>query len=187
MTRATLLARVLLAVALAVATGVHQSRAQCVTNVCPPPPGPSGGGGGSDNGNNRALWYAAGGVLAIIAGWAIKTQLFPDPGPGGSPPPPGGPYGPSAAFGQIGQLDPTPPAPRLGGLPPAGGSGGGSNVASKSGSNKGGSQGGSQTASRRGFDVPPFGVPFVPNEVILDIPSSVPTATLDAIARAHMR
>jgi hypothetical protein len=181
MTRATLLARVLLAVTLAVATGVHQSRAQCVTNVCPPPPGPSGGGGGSDNGNNRALWYAAGGVLAIIAGWAIKTQLFPDPGPGGSPPPAGGPYGGPPPSGQF---DPTPPAPRLGSLLPSGG-GGGSNVASKSGGSKGSNQGGSQTASRRGFDVPPLGVPFVPDEVILDIPSSVPTATLDAIAARH--
>jgi hypothetical protein len=180
MTRATLLTRVLLAVALACTTGVHQSRAQCVTNFCPPPtPGPSGDGGGSDNGNNRVLWYAVGGVLAVIAGWAIKTRLFPDPGSGG-PQQTGPSYG-QPPFGPI-SGDPTPPAPRLGNLPP---SGGGGDVASKSGGSKSGSQGGTQSASRRGFDVPPLGAPFVPNEVILDIPSSVPTTALDAIAARH--
>lgn len=176
MTRATLLTRVLLAAALACTTSIDDGRAQCVTNFCPPPtPGPGGGGGSSDN--NRALWYAAGGVLAVIAGWAIKTHFFPDAG--GPPSPPSGPPYGQPPLGPIGG-DPMPPAPRLGSLPPSGG--GSNNVASRNGGSK--NQGGTQTA-RRGFDVPPFGAPFVPNEVILDIPSSVPTASLDAIAARH--
>ena len=47
------------------------------------------------------------------------------------------------------------------------------------------SQGATQ-ALRNGFNLPPPGeTRFVPNEVMLDIPSSVPTATLDAIAARH--
>ena len=33
--------------------------------------------------------------------------------------------------------------------------------------------------------MPPFGAPIVPNEVILDIPSSMPASTLDRIAASH--
>ena len=42
-----------------------------------------------------------------------------------------------------------------------------------------------QAQLRRGFDLPPAGAPFVPNELILDIPSSVPERTLDQIAARH--
>lgn len=158
------LMRVLLAAVLATATAGDRAFAQCsethVSNFpCPPQRGPSNGGSGN---NNNVGWFVLGGVLSVLAGWAITRHLFPDPPPPlpRTDPPPKPP-----GLGQV-RLDPTPPAPRLGGGPQGGGST-------------------AQAALRRGFDVPPVSAPFVQNEVILDIPSRVPTPTLDAIAARH--
>ncbi len=180
MTRATLL-RVLLAVALATATGVREGRAQtpCNNEVCPPTtpagPGPRSVGEGGSNSNNNVGWYILGGVIAVVAGWAIKTQLFPDPpGPGG--PPPSRTHTPDQPL--ISQQSPPANQPPV--WPPS---------VNTAGGRPGGGQGNSGTpctqALRRGFDVPPLGAPIVPNELILDIPSSVPASTLDRIAASH--
>jgi len=112
-------------------------------------------------------------VVAAVAGWAITTRLFPDPpGPGG--PPPGRPGAPDQPL--LSQQLPPGNQPPV--WPPQAGTGG---------TAPGGRAGGTQTtqAPRRGFDVPPFGAPIVPNEVILDIPSTVPTQTLDQMAARH--
>src|SRR5262245_29196636 len=116
--------RVLLAVALATATAVHDAPAQCITNFCPPPrpePGPQHPGGGGSDSNNRTGWFILGGILALVAGWAIKTQIFPDPPSGGLPPPRSLP--PDQPLTQV-QLPPasSPPPPPPGGGPvsPAG-------------------------------------------------------------------
>src|SRR5712691_5357084 len=103
MTRATLL-RVLLAGAIAIATGVHEARAQCppTTNFCPPPrgpqPGPSSPDGGGSGSGNQVGFYILGAVVTAIIGWVIKTQIFPDPPPSGppqdAPPLPPGPPNP---------------------------------------------------------------------------------------------
>src|SRR5262245_52392922 len=164
--------RVLLAVALATATAVHDAPAQCITNFCPPPPpprpepGPQHPGGGGGDSNNRTGWYILGGILAVVAGWAIKTQIFPDPPPGGPPPPRTLP--PDQPLTQV-QLPPPgapPPPPPPGGGPAA-------------------PAGPATQALRRGFDLPPVGAPCVPNEIVLDVPATVSTATLDAIAARH--
>jgi subtilisin family serine protease len=158
------LMRMLLAAVLATAGGIHHSRSQeqpCASNFCPPPNrGPADPGGGS--GHNNVGWFVLGGVVALVASWAITRHLFPDPPP---PPPRSDPPPGSPGLGQA-PRSPTPPAPRLGGGP----KGGGSSI---------------QAGLRRGFDVPATGAPFVLDEVILDIASSVPTATLDAIASRH--
>jgi subtilase family protein len=164
LTRATLL-RVLLAVALATMTGVGEGRADdkdsCRFQQSCPQPGPGSPGGGGSDSNNRVIWYVVGGIVAAVIGWAIKTQVFPDqPDPRtlpGQPP--------------LVQLPPTPPAPPA---PPLSGPPGG-----------GGPAGPTGQALRRGFDLPEAGAPFVPNEIILDIPATVPTATLDAMAARH--
>ena len=177
MTRATLL-RVLLAVALATATGVREgARANSMHQQrCPPTtpagPGPRSTGGGGSSSNNNAGWYILGGVIAVVAGWAIKTQLFPDP-PGSGGPPPSRPLPPDQPL--ISQQSPPANQPPV--WPPS---------VNTAGGRPGGGQGNSGTpctqALRRGFDVPPLGAPIVPNELILDIPSSVPASTLDRIA-----
>ena len=41
------------------------------------------------------------------------------------------------------------------------------------------------TIARKGFNLPPPGAPFVPNEVILDVPPSVSEGQLNAIAARH--
>jgi hypothetical protein len=128
MTRATL-TRVLLAVAIATATVVHEGHAQgpC-TAVCPTPqpqPGRPSQGGGSSDSNNRVGVYILGGVVIAIVGWFI-TQIFsnpPPPSPPQGPPPlPPGPPNPPP----LTQIQPSPPstgptALRPGcNLPPAG-------------------------------------------------------------------
>jgi subtilisin family serine protease len=166
------LARVLLAVALATATAVQQGRAQgiCTTNICTEQHGrgsPSDP-GGSDN-NNKVVWYIVGAVVLGVVGWAIKTQIFPDPEPTRPSPTVEPTPDQPPPLRQV-QRELTPPAPRVGGA-------------------KGGPAGGpgatGQAALRRGFDRLTPGAAYVPNEVILDIPASVPTATLDAIAARH--
>jgi subtilisin family serine protease len=191
MTRATLL-RVLLAVALATAVAVREGHAQCTTlaAACPPTNGPTGpngpgptnlGGGHSGSSNNNVGWYVLGGVVAAVAGWAITTHLFPDPpGPGGRPP--SRPSSPDQPL--VSQQLPS------GNQPPVWPPQAGTSTGGQPGGNRPGGTQTTQTAQttqglRRGFDVPPFGAPIVPNEVILDIPSTVPAQTLDQIAARH--
>jgi Subtilase family len=179
MFRATLI-RVLLAVVLAAATGVNGAHAQACTFACPPPPVtpntppntptmPSPGGGSSDS--NRPLWII-GGVIAGVIGLVIAKQVF-DPGPPNPPALPRlPPYEPPLV-----QL-PTDPLPRL----RQGGSGPGAGGAGSGGPGTGST---TTAALRRGFDLPPPGAPHVLDQVMLDIPASVPTPTLDAIATRH--
>jgi len=164
MTRATLL-RVLLAVALATATGVHAGRAQTCprfTNFCPPPlpgPGPQSPGGSSDSNNNKVGWYILGGVITAVIGWAIKTQIFPDPPPGDPPPP---------------RTLPPPDQPTLVQLPPSPPSPGSA-----------GPSAGRPTALRPGCNLPPVGVTsYVSTDVIVDIPASA-SSQAGAIAARH--
>ena len=172
MSRATLI-RVLLAVALATASGIHEAQSQTQD-----PPGrpqfPNSHGGPADSGNsNNNVWWIVGGVAAGLLGLAIGRQLLTNPGEHDRLTPPRlPPYEPPLV-----QL-PTDPLPRLrqgGGGPGTGGAGSG-----------GPGTGSATTAAlRRGFDLPPPGAPHVLDQVMLDIPASVPTATLDAIAARH--
>jgi subtilisin family serine protease len=188
MTRATLL-RVLLAVALATATAVREGRAQCESQTqaaCVPTrggPGPTVPGSGGSSSSNNTGWYILGGVIAAVAGWAITTRMFPDPpGPGNPSPPRSSP--PDRPL--LSQQLPTENQPPV--WPPQAAPTG---TAGQPGGNR---PGGTQTTQtpqtnqaqlRRGFDLPPVGAPFVPNELVLDIPSSVPERTLDQIAARH--
>src|SRR5690349_3065268 len=65
--------------------------------------------------------------------------------------------------------------------PPPAGSPPGGGGAGKSGAPKATTT----TALRKGFNLPPVGAPFVPNEVILDVPTSVSEAQLNAISGRH--
>src|SRR5262245_61257002 len=89
--------RLLLAAVLAVASVTDGARAQNLEGGPRPTDGPPKHGprtqvprgafrrqgGGSNNGNNnKAVWYAVGGVAAVVVGWMIGTQVFkPDPPP----------------------------------------------------------------------------------------------------------
>jgi hypothetical protein len=106
--------------------------------------------------DNKVIWYFAGAAVALIVSALIGRQLFPDPPPPDRSPPP--------------TLPPDPPLigpASLGPLPPR--------QLPKT-----------QQVARTGFNLPPPGeTRFVPNEVLLDIPSSVSTRLLDAIAARH--
>lgn len=194
MTRATLL-RVLLAVALATATAVREGRAQCESQTaagCVPSrtgPGPTVPGSGGSSSNNNAGWYILGGVIAAVAGWAITTRMFPDPpGPGNPSPPRTSPPDQPLLSQQLPSSNQPPIWPPSGNPTTAGGPSGGQGGGQRGGqgnTKQGNTNTTTQAQLRRGFDVPPFGAPFVPNEVILDIPSSVPEGTLDQIAARH--
>jgi hypothetical protein len=172
MSRAALI-RVLLAVALATASGVREAQSQTQDPIGRPHvPGSHGGHSESGNSNNN-VWWIFGGVAAGLLGLAIGRQLLTTPAESVQPAPPRlPPYEPPLV-----QL-PTDPLPRLrqgGGGPGTAGAGGG-----------GAGTGSTTTAAlRRGFDLPPPGAPHVLDQVMLDIPASVPTATLDAIAARH--
>ena len=167
--------RLLLAALLAVASVTDGARAQIPEGPRPndgppskvPPIGfPSREGGGSNqNSNNKAVWYVVGGVAAVVVGWMIGTQVFkPDPPPTIDRSP------------DIPPLQPISLPPPGQGPPPGKGLGKQGNQGNQS--NQGG-----PAALRNGFNLPPLGeTRFVQDEVMLDIPSSVPTATLDAIA-----
>jgi hypothetical protein len=167
MTRAVLM-RVLLAVAVATATGVHGARAQgpacnpqIITACVPTTPTP---GSPPSDSNRFNPWWLVGGLVVTFLGVVVVKHLLGDPGPS-SPPttpplPPGGGGPPPST-----QLSINPPSPRQG----AGGTGGGVTTAQL----------------RRGFDLPPAGAPILDNECILDVPANVSTATLDAIAARH--
>jgi subtilisin family serine protease len=111
-----------------------------------------------------------GGVAVAIVGWIIGTQVFnkPDPlDPGPRPLPQ-----PNPPLDQISLQQPS------GQNPPQGNQGSQGNQAAR--------RAPTTQALRNGFNLPPLGeTRFVQNEVMLDIPSSVPTATLDAIAARH--
>jgi subtilisin family serine protease len=160
--------RLLLAGVLAAASVTDSAQAQSIGNF---PPTDSRDGPPPSNGhhNNKAVWYAVGGVAVAIVGWMIGTRVFnPDPAPKLEP--------------VIPPLDPVSlPAPGQS-PPPARGQGKQGNQGNQGNqSNPGG------TANlRNGFNLPPLGeTRFVQDEVMLDIPSSVPTATMDAIAARH--
>ena len=158
--------RVLLAVAVATAAGVHEARAQtqpCTFN-CAPQPGPPGS-PPSDSHRFNPLWIVGGVVVGGLIAVLVGKQIFGDPGPTNPPTPPtlppGGGMPPTTQL----SIDPPPSPPRQAG----GGTSGGTTV----------------QALRRGFDLPGAGAPILDNECILDIPANVSTATLDAIAARH--
>ncbi len=150
--------RTFLAMLLALALGVQSAAAQqCPPTECPnPPPRP-----GNSDSNRNVVLYVVGGILGVTLGAFIAARLFPTPEPGLPPEPP-----PS---------DPPPLLPVN--LPPPG--------AGAGGAGKGGSPKGKTTVARKGFNLPALGAPHLSNEVILDIPSSVPTRQLDVIAARH--
>src|SRR4051794_17370486 len=159
--------RLLLAGVLAVAGVADSARAQ--TNV--PPRGDGPGNTSSGGNDNKAVWYVVGGVAVAIVGWVIGARVFnPDPPPKLDQPP------------VIPPLDPVSlPAPGQN-PPPGRGQGKQGNQANQG--NQGNPAGPANL--RNGFNLPPLGeTRFVQDEVMLDIPSSVPTATMDAIAARH--
>lgn len=134
------------------------AQSSCPPTTFCPPPSPTPGRGHHDN----TVWYVVGGIAAAAISAFIASRLFPTPERGLPPDPP-----PS---------DPPPIQPVN--LPPPGGgagkAGAGKSVAPKA------------TALRKGFNLPPPGeTRFVSNEVMLDIPSSVSSRQLDAIAARH--
>jgi hypothetical protein len=156
--RATLI-RVLLAAVLAIATALRPAHAQTQP---PPPPSPISPGPTSSSGN--APWFILGGIVAAALGLVILKKSIPDT----STP----------------SLPPSPPS-----LPPDQPILVQRSVNQPSGQRQGGGNAGGGTPgplARASFNLPPVGeTRFVPNEVILDVPSSVPTPTLEAIAVRH--
>jgi subtilisin family serine protease len=162
------LTRVLLAAVIAAATGMHDARAQCITNVCPPTPTPAPAPtvttttttfvppSHRDNGK----WYALGGVAFPLIGLlVIKFPFSPENGPGSGVPPSSFPRGQPSQAQLPGNLP----------LLPGAGAGGGGTVGQ---------------ALRRGFDLPPAGeTRYVKDEVILEFPN-VPTL-ITAVAASH--
>ena len=148
--------RTFLALLLALTFDVHGASAQCQPPFTPTCPGPSPQPGRDSN--NNTVWYVVGGFAAAALGAFIASRLFPTPERGLPQEPP-----PS---------DPPPIQPVN--LPPSGG-GTGKSAAPK----------GTTTVARKGFHLPPPGAPFVPNEVILDVPTSVSEGQLNAIAARH--
>src|SRR5207244_2572635 len=173
MSRATLI-RVLLAVALATASGIHEAQSQTQDGPFRRQlPGPGGDSQDSGGSNNNNVWWIVGGVAAGLLGLAIGRQLLTTPDQPDQPALPRlSPYEPPLV-----QLPPD-PRPRL----RQGGSGPGTGGAGTGGPGTGGS---TTAALRRGFDLPPPGAPHVLDQVMLDIPASVPAPTLDAIATSH--
>jgi subtilisin family serine protease len=151
--------RVLLIVALTLTLAVPPAQAQCTASPCPPPPNPQPG---SSDSNRNTVWYVVGGIATAGLGVFIASRLFPTPERGLPQEPSGGP--------QPGDMPPLLPA----------------NL-SAPGAGKGGPKSSpkSTTTARKGFDLPPLGAPFVPNEVILDVPVGVSEAQLNAIAARH--
>jgi subtilisin family serine protease len=166
MTR-TMLSRVLLAGALVVATVIPDSSPHAqgcpLTNLstnCPP-----GGGGNNSNNNNKVLWYVLGGVAVGVVGWIIGTRVFgqperPDPFEGRtSPPDPQD--GPPGSYTSTSAISTAPQATQAAVRAPV-------------------------QIARNGFNLPPPGeTRFLTDEVMLDIPSSIPTRLLDTIAARY--
>jgi subtilisin family serine protease len=154
----TTLIRLLLAAVLAIAGVADGAHAQ---NRDGQGPAPSGSGDGK-----KVIWYVVGGIAVAIVGWMIGNHVFnkPDPPPPLQPPP-------------------NPPPDQLTLQQPPG-----QNPPGNQGSqgNQGSRRGPTTQALRRGFDLPPIGeTRFVKNELMLDIPSNVSAATMNAIAARH--
>lgn len=130
--------------------------------ACPPPNNPSVPPGRD---NNNTVWYVVGGIAGVALGAFIASRLFPTPERGLPQEPP--------------TSDPPPVQPVN--LPPPSG-GGGAGKGKSTGKNSGTPK---TATARKGFNLPPLGAPFVPNEVILDVPLNVSEAQLDAIAARH--
>ena len=151
--------RTFLAVVLASTVGVHAASAQtgpCTFAPCPPTNNPVP----DRDSNDKTVWYVVGGLAAAALGVFIGSRLFPTPERGLPQEPP--------------SVDPPPIQPVN--LPPPGGGGAGKSGAPKATTT---------AAMRKGFNLPPPGAPFVPNEVILDVPTSVSEAQLNAISGRH--
>ena len=153
--------RTFLSLVLALTLGVQSASAQCTANFCPPRA--SNPAAHPRFQQQQPVWYVVGGVAAAALGVFIASRLFPTPERGLPPEPP-----PS---------DPPPIQPVN--LPPPGG-GAGAPSAGKSATSKT-----TTTTARKGFNLPPLGAAYVPNEVILDVPPSVSEAQLNAIAARH--
>jgi hypothetical protein len=157
--------------------GEGQSQIECRTGPIITPPGHT------DNGTIIGISTAIG-VIVIAAIWAYLTQQQSPPAQN-SPPPPQS-YPPNGVA----------PTQMVAAHGPAGGGGGGGGGGAGAGAGGGGGGGGGPgggtpaatrpTALRAGCNPAPAGeTRFVPNEVVFDIPTTVPTATLDAIATRH--
>ena len=110
---------------------------------------------------DNTVWYVVGGIARPALGAFIAWRLFPTPERGLPPePPPSG--------------DPPPVTPVN--LPPPGGAACGKSTGARQGHDR---------IARKGFNLPPPGARFVPNEVILDVPPSVSEGQLNAIAARH--
>jgi subtilisin family serine protease len=160
--------RTFLALVVALTLHARSASAQCnppFSTACPPT-NPTGG--GSDS-NRNTVWYVVGGIAGLALSAFIASRLFPTP----DRVPPQEPSGGSPG-------DPPPLTPVN--LPPPG-SGGGTGKGTKSTKSSGGSK--TTPVARKGFNLPPPGAPFVPNEVILDVPPGVSEAQLNAIAARH--
>ena len=157
--------RIFLTLVLALTLGVQGASAQgpCPSLTACPPPTPQPG--RPDSNNNNAVWYVVGGIATVAIGAFIASRLFPTPERGLPPQQPPG--------------DPPPVQPVN--LPP----GQPANLPPQSGSKAGAPKATTTTALRKGFNLPVVGAPFVPNEVILDIPSGVSSRQLDVIAARH--
>lgn len=155
--------RLLLAGVLVAATVTEGARAQQLDTSLGAGP-TKGTPPASSNSDNKTVWYVVGAAAVAAVGWAIGTRVFNNPEPVDPLPPlPQSPQ-PTPPLDQV-LLPPTGPNSPLPQQP--------------------GSRPIAQTL-RNGFDLPPLGeTRFVPNEVMLDIPASVPRATLDAIAAQH--
>ena len=152
--------RTFLSVVLALALGVQGASAQfCDNRVCSSPQP------GNSDSNRNVIWYVVGGIAGVALGAFIASRLFPTPERGLPQEPPSGD---------------TPPIQPVNLPPPgAGPSGPGGPGTGKGGTSKG------TTLARKGFHLPTPGAPFVPNEVILDVPPSVSEGQLNAIAARH--
>src|SRR5262245_31407069 len=170
--------RLLLAAVLAVASVSDGARAQVLNegpSNFPPrdsPPREGGNPGNNNHHSNKAVWYVVGGAAAAFVGWMIGTQAFkPDP--------------PRIDRSPLPPLEPI-SLPLPGQTPPPG-----KGLGKQGNQGNRGNQGnqantGAPANLRNGFHLPPLGeTRYVQNELMLDIPSSVPTATLDAIAARH--
>jgi subtilisin family serine protease len=169
--------RLLLAVVLALASVTDGARAQSLfegpgANLPPPSEGGRGGPSNSPHSNNKAMWYAlSGAAAAVFIGWMVGTQVAkPDPPPFDRSP-------------NIPPLEPISLPPPGQGPPPGKGLGNQGNQGNQSSQ---GNQATGPAVLRNGFNLPPLGeTRFLQDEVMLDIPSSIPAATLDAIAARH--
>jgi hypothetical protein len=183
------LTRVLLAVALLVAAGLHELRAQSSSYYPPPPPPPLVPATPPSQRDN-SKWYALGGILFPLVALTIKLQFYPESDGSGAA---GGARGLPSRGPVNAQLPGTPSFPPGGGGGVGGGlgggigggTGGGAGGAGGAGAPGGGGSGPGAAALRSGFNLPPAReTRYVWNHLVLDIPPR-PEPELDAIAARH--